>query len=133
MLPQANLSEHLLALDLPIVAPIFFKDCGDPLAFDWDPESGRPDPIIDYPVDRVFEAPAGVGTGVMLIKREVLEALEDPWFGFGPQLDLDFCQRAAAKGFKSYCDSRILVQQMGKASPIGKTAWDERRKSDGKQ
>jgi hypothetical protein len=127
MLPQSNILEHLLSLDLPIVAPIFFKDCGDPLVFDWDPESGQREPMIMYPVDQVFEAPAGVGTGVMLIKREVIDALEKPWFGYGPQSDLEFCGRAADKGFKSYCDSRVLVQQMGKASPTGKTPWEERK------
>lgn len=131
MCPQSNLVEHLLSLDLPIVAPIFFRDNGDPLAFKWD-DAGRRIPISDYPVDQVFEAPAGVGTGVMLIKREVIEAVGKPYFGTGDDSDLDFCCKAAGKGFKTYCDSRVLVLQMGKASPIGKAQWDERRQSHAK-
>lgn len=134
MCPQANLVEHLLSLDLPIVAPIFFRDNGDPLAFDWDPKyPSRRIPISDYPVDQVFEAPAGVGTGAMLIKREVIEAVGEPYFGTGDDSDLDFCCKAAAKGFKTYCDSRVLVLQMGKASPIGKAQWDERRQQNAKK
>lgn len=125
MCPQANIIEHLLSLDVPIASPIFFRDNGDPLVFEW--KEGRRFPILNYPIDEVFEAPAGVGTGVMLIKREVIESMEKPWFDDTRDSDLNFCRRAAENGFKAYCDSRVLVLQMGKASPIGKAQWEERR------
>lgn len=56
-----------------------------------------------------------VGTGGMLIRRRVIEALEDPWFEVG-QLrteelseDLWFCEKARRKGFEVWMslDARI--------------------------
>lgn len=133
MCPTADIIDNLLLLDLPIVSPIFFRDNGDPLVFDWDPVTPKRVSMTNYPVDQVFEAPAGVGTGVMLIKRQVIEAIDGPCFGVGEYSDLDFCAKAAAVGFKSYCDSRILVRQMGKPEPIGSSQWERRRQCDEKK
>jgi hypothetical protein len=48
---------------------------------------------------------AAVGTGGMLIRRQVLETIPPPWFQRGPQSeDLMFCEAAKAEGFKIYCD-----------------------------
>lgn len=121
--------EHLLKLDLPIVSPIFFRsgDNEDPLCFT--EVAGRCMPMYNYPVDEVF--PALTGTGVMLIKTEVLAALEYPWFfdaaDQSTRHDTEFCKRATKAGFPSYCDSRVLVEQMGVKKPVGLTQWNERR------
>jgi len=65
----------LLALDKDIVAPLFFRSSGnfDPLVFNID-DLGEPCPVLNYPTNEPFKVTGGVGTGVMLIKREVLEA-----------------------------------------------------------
>jgi len=132
MLVPKDLLAKLLAHNVPIVAPIFFRSGGnhDPLVFKTGPD-GLPVSIHNYPVDSLFEAPAGVGTGVMLIKREVLEAVGEPWFTWPDNeakgMDLEFCRCAREKGFKSYCDSSILVQQMQKATPVGFAQWMARR------
>lgn len=124
LLGPRDIFERLLAHDKDIVSPLFFRAAGnfDPLVFHLDGD-GEPCPITDYPKDTLFEAPAGVGTGVMLIKREVLEALEDPWFFYPQQstrsMDVDFCLRAIAKGFKVWCDTSIIVKQMGLPKPVG--------------
>lgn len=131
MLIAAKLLGHLLALDLPIVVPMFFRSGGpvDPLCFDFD-QKGNAVPMQNYPVNQVFKAPAGAGTGCMLIKVEVLQALEAPWFRPAHEppynYDLPFCQRAARAGFYTYCDSRMLVQQMGNAQPVGRDQFNMR-------
>lgn len=140
MCPPPGMLEHLLSLDLPIVAPIFFRDNGDPLVFNWMTDGNGKSyrfPMTEYPVDQVFEAPAGVGTGVMLIKVEVLRAMQEsgdlPHFGTGTDSDLDFCIRAASHGFKTFCDSRVLVLQMGKPGTLGGMQWNERRQQNAKK
>lgn len=41
----------------------------------------------------------------MLIRREVLEAVEPPWFEYGDRSeDIMFCEKAKAAGFEIYCD-----------------------------
>ncbi len=130
VMPSETL-DRLLELDLPIVAPIFFRagESRDPLVFRVG-SNGYPEIMRNYPVDTVFEAL--VGAGVMLIKTEVLQALDYPWFYYPedpgwPGTDLKFCQRANAAGFKSYCDSRILVEQMDEPKPVGRNEWQLRR------
>jgi hypothetical protein len=133
MLVPPDIIEKLLSMDVPIACPIFFRsgDNNSPLVYDIDPGSGKPDCILDYPVDQVFEAPGGCGTGTMLIRRDVLESLESPQFFYPPDtrygMDLLFCRRAREKGFATYCDSRILVQQMNNPQPVGLQQWLERK------
>jgi len=48
---------------------------------------------------------AGGGTAGMLIRREVFEAIDPPWFEYGTiSEDLIFCDKAKAAGFPLYCD-----------------------------
>ena len=54
------------------------------------------------------------GSAGMLIKREVLDAIGDPWFipaqnAVGLNQDIYFCQRAREAGFKIYCDPSALL------------------------
>lgn len=133
MLIPPDIIEKLLAMDVPIACPIFFRSGDDnaPLVYDIDPDSGEPVNMMDYPIDQVFEAPGGVGTGVMLIRRDVIDAIERPHFYY-PQdtrygMDLMFCRRAREKGFATWCDSRILVEQMDNPQPVGKKQWLERK------
>jgi GT2 family glycosyltransferase len=136
MILPPTIIESLLAMDVPIASPIFFRagEPYDPLVFDMDRITKEPVSMWDYPVDQIFEAPGGVGTGVMLIKTEVFRSLPYPWF-FYPQdhrwgMDLDFCRRAREAGFKAYCDSRILVEQMERPKKCGRKQWEERKKRD---
>lgn len=116
--------EKLLAHDVDIVSPLFFRSMPpiEPLCFDVD-ELGNTMPIMHYPKNALFETPGGSGTGVMLIKRRVLEAMDVPiWKGtIDPTVgeDVFFCRRARALGFKSWCDSSIKVSQMSVPVPVG--------------
>lgn len=55
---------------------------------------------------------AAVGTGAILIRREVLEAIEPPWFESGFDMhgvnvseDVTFCEKARAAGFRVWLDA----------------------------
>lgn len=115
MLILNGMVDKLLSFDVDIVAPLFFGGNGRPLICDVD-EYGNPTPMWEYPKDSFFEAPGGVGTGVMLIKRKVLEAMDPPYFrpSLDPKIgeDIGFCLRAGDLGFQSWCDSSMIIDQM---------------------
>lgn len=56
-----------------------------------------------------------LGTGCLLIRREVLEAIGSPWFRVGQLVsdclteDTDFCLRAAERGFPAFLDCGVRV------------------------
>ncbi len=128
MVCPADMIERLLVHDVDIVSPLFFKtnEVIEPLVFDHD-ELGNYVPIYEYPQNALFEAPGGTGTGVMLIKIEVLKAMDIPiWRGsIDPSYgeDVDFCKRARALGFRTWCDSSIKVGQMSVPVAIGENAY----------
>lgn len=131
MLVPPFILAKLLSLDKPIATPIFFRSGPpyDPLVFDLVDEI--PTPMMKYPVDQVFLAPGGIGTGVMLIKTEVLRAVGAPYFYYPEDpskgMDLEFCRRAREAGYDAWCDSRLLVKQMGNSAPVGMDQWVKRR------
>lgn len=115
---------RLLAHDVDIVAPLFFKDDPvEPLVFKADYRTGKFECWRDYPENSLFEVPGAVGSGCMLIAVRVLQAMQPPYFRKNPDPeigeDLDFCQRARGLGFKIWCDSTCPVEQMGISAPVG--------------
>jgi GT2 family glycosyltransferase len=67
----------------------------------------------------------GVATGCLLVKREVFEKIERPWFSFteGTQ-DFYFCRKVLAAGYPIYCDSSV---QCGHFTTIQITLEEHRR------
>lgn len=68
---------------------------------------------IPYEVD-------GLGTGIMLVFREVLEKLEDPWFTIVDKKnfdvmpeDFEFCRKAKLAGFKVALEPRFETRHYG--------------------
>ena len=58
----------------------------------------------DMPAEGLIELQAG-GCAGMLIRREVLEAIEPPWFEYTDRSeDIVFCEKAKEAGFNIYCD-----------------------------
>lgn len=123
MIPIKGMVDRLLSHDVDIVAPLFFRDGlpPQPLVFNLN-GNGKPIPMWDYPRNQLFEAPGGVGTGVMLIKRRVFEGMDPPYFrpSMDPEMgeDIEFCLRARLLGFGVWCDSSICIDQMGLAAPV---------------
>lgn len=70
-------------------------------------------------IKQVREVDAG-GTGILLIKREVLATLTEPWFTIvdGENLyvmpeDFEFCRKAKEAGFKIMADPRFQTRHYG--------------------
>jgi 2-polyprenyl-3-methyl-5-hydroxy-6-metoxy-1,4-benzoquinol methylase len=75
---------------------------------------GVMEPFYSIPSDgKPFEI-GGCGFGFVLMKREVLEKLKEPWFEFrsGFSEDLYFCVRALQAGFKIYANPHVMVGHM---------------------
>ena len=78
-------------------------------------ENGERELVWTMPESTGLQEVGSVGMGVMLIKREVFEALAEPWFetpwrhdkrGYIGE-DVYFCQKAAAAGFKIWIDHDV--------------------------
>lgn len=78
-------------------------------------------PLTDLsPKDQPFRCNV-VGTGLLLIKMNVFEKLEDPWFNFGRNEksemvygeDAWFCQKAIKAGFEVWADPTLEVKHIG--------------------
>lgn len=106
-----ELIERLIAHDKPIVACNYatrrmpIKTVAFKTSSDWDCVYTTPDSTGLEPV-------VAVGMGAMLIKREVFEKLEMPWFiiGYHPQThefsgeDIFFCRQARKAGYDILID-----------------------------
>lgn len=72
---------------------------------------------------KVLEVGA-VGTGFMLIRREVLEAVPEPWFEGGVLAsdgvgeDVLFCLKARQKGYRTFVDTGLKVGHLTTVSVI---------------
>lgn len=97
----------------PPFAPVLFKgerknEDGiseyEPFAYDELPRSG---------LLPVYSA----GTGGMLLKRRVLEAVGDPWFEYQKgeivSEDVDFCAKVREAGFQIYADMEVRMGHVG--------------------
>jgi hypothetical protein len=109
-----DLLERLLvsaqAFDLPILVPLCSaRRAPFPLV-----DYGRnPDPVgqdylsvslADVPPEGIIELDAA-GSAGMLIRRDVLEAVPQPWFVNSPRSeDIVFCEKAITAGFKIHAD-----------------------------
>lgn len=74
-----------------------------------------------------------VGDGAILIKAEVFDTLEEPWFRWNEKDlvpkntdkfitgDVGFCLRSKAVGYKVYCHTDIIMKHMGEEKLIDQT------------
>lgn len=72
---------------------------------------GVMEPFYKLPNDTKPFPIGGCGFGFVLMKREVLEKIKEPWFEFrsGFSEDLYFCVRALQAGFKIYANPTVMV------------------------
>jgi len=78
-------------------------------------ENGERELVWTMPESTGLQEVGSVGMGVMMIKREVFEALAEPWFETPWRVDkrgyigedVFFCQKAAAAGFKIWIDHDV--------------------------
>lgn len=120
---EAALLERLLAHDKPVVGSLYLQRMKPfaPVAYSHKDEDEvyHPLKLAQYESDELVEV-AALGTGGMLIRSEVLRAMErkgEPWFEHGrASEDLIFCDRVYELGLGPiYCD---LGARMGHLSPM---------------
>ncbi len=112
-----NFLMRLLAHDVPLVVPVVLQRVAPFRPCVYLDAQGRGEgpraeviPLPHLDGEGLIEA-AGGGTAGMLIRREVLEAVESPWFEYGTvSEDLLFCDKAREAGFKIHCD---LASRLG--------------------
>jgi hypothetical protein len=105
----------LLKHDQPIVA----ANCArrrmptGPTAQNYDAE-GKRQAVYTMPESTGLEEVGSIGTGIMLIKREVFEGMSEPWFDMPWQTsrgymgeDVFFCKKAQELGYKIYIDHDV--------------------------
>lgn len=116
----ANLAQSLLAANADICGALYFKRTPpfQPVPSHF---GAGADPQMLSPL-RLPEKPGVVkcdvlGMGATLIRREVFEALEKPWFYYeayrptGEMIvteDVPFCRNAGEAGFGLACDTRVV-------------------------
>lgn len=96
-----NLLERLLEHNVPLVMPFCLQRVY-PFAPVFSADGHLSLDVADY--DGLVEVRSG-GCAGMLIKREVLLALEEPWFEYADRSeDVIFCEKAREAGFPLYVD-----------------------------
>jgi hypothetical protein len=117
---DANVLLDLLKNDVDIVQPLVLtrKPPHWPYVYRYLGDGAFSNYMMDeLPTEGLFEADA-VGTGGMLIRRKVFEAVADPWFEEGKTAkdaigeDLYFCLKAREAGFKVYVDCSVRMGHM---------------------
>lgn len=97
--------------EIQVVGGLNFKRAApfEPCLF-FDDERGQRYQALDW-AEGLLEC-AVVGTGCILIARQVFEVIKPPWFeyvyessGFSPSEDVVFCQKCRAAGIKIWCDT----------------------------
>lgn len=140
MMDGYDMWDKLLARDVPLVAPLAFMRSGDhsPVIFvvrgGFIP--GQPgiethtQPVLNYPKNALVACDA-VGFGAVLIKAEVLRAIEPPWFmssygdpKYGTGEDVLFCTKVTRAGFKVYSDTSICLKHLAPREYIDEAYYE---------
>lgn len=106
-------SIHQLARhDLPIVAANIVRKESNPRTNSKKIDSK--DCLFTLPDSTGIEEVDFTGTGMMLIKREVFEAIDKPYFFYDVEKivgeDVNFCRKVKEKGYKIYIDHDLSKQ-----------------------
>jgi hypothetical protein len=119
---QPDILRRLLTHDVDIIAPLVLRRHQPFL-----PVACLDDEVLDlsqHPEEGLLEVDH-TGSSGMLIRRHVIEAMEDPWFelGNGISEDVNFCRAARDAGFSIHID---LGCRMGHITPaVVWPYWDE--------
>lgn len=104
--------KKLLEADKPVIGATIYQKGGEhtPCFGEWMPEQRRYRAKIPFTYNQIRQVDI-VGTGFMLIKREVLEQLEDPWFQCHERgnawEDIYFCLKCKDAGIPVYVDTGL--------------------------
>ena len=114
-----DLLERLLAHDVDVVVPLCLKRSPpyDPVVYSHQNEEGEYVGYNDLPEHGLVPVHAA-GSAGMLIRHNVLDALEDPVFEShgGLNEDLSFCAKVREAGFSIWCDVEASLGHIGQIS-----------------
>lgn len=104
----ANVLTKLLSHDVPLVVPVCLRRSPPYTPVVYTERVGessyRPLDLTNTPNEGLIEIEVA-GSAGLLVRREVLEAMEPPWFEWTPlSEDFVFIEKAKAAGFPIYCD-----------------------------
>jgi len=106
VLVPANIIPHLLALDLPVVSGIVpARGISGQAPVVREAGNG---PYLKWKVGERFEV-EGTGAACLFVAREVIDAIEPPWFEWseGESEDMAFCRKAREAGYSITVDAAI--------------------------
>jgi hypothetical protein len=66
-----------------------------------------------------------VGFGAMLMRRDVLARVPEPWFTICPEYgeDIGFCTHARQHGVKIFCDGGLTIGHLGEPPTVVEADW----------
>lgn len=123
-----DLAVRLASYDLDMVSALYFGRTPPhmPVVYVIDP---KPDneyvhfPLLEVP-PVLFECDA-VGFGAMLMRRDVLDRVPEPWFTIDWRAgeDIAFCVKAKKHGVHVYCDGGYKLGHLGAPPVITEQDW----------
>ena len=107
---------YLARHDKDMVSSLYFgRGKHLPVAYvkDFNKDKYKHFPLVEVPA-KICEVDA-VGFGGLLMRREILDRLEKPWFSFNHDAgeDIYFCVHAREKGIKIYLDGSFVMGHIG--------------------
>ena len=107
----------LLDRNVSVVSGLYLSRSSpfSPVVFDREGADGKVGVRPLAPDDHGLIRVKATGAGALLVRREVLKQLSEPWWTLGQITpdhwsdDIDFCRRVRAEGFSVWCDLDALV------------------------
>jgi hypothetical protein len=126
---KADLLCQLARHDVDMVSAVYYKRLKDPTPViyvrnDKDPEGLAHFPILEIP-PRLCKVDA-CGFGAMLMKREVMEKVPEPWFTIDWRAgeDIAFCAKARRYGVDVYVDGQYTIAHIGSNKIITRNEYE---------
>ena len=111
---------YLARHDVEVVSALYFgRSKPLPVAYvkDMNDDKYKHYPLIEVP-RKLCEVDA-VGFGSLLMRRDILDRLDEPWFSFkGAGEDIYFCVHAKEQGVKIYLDGSFLLGHLGEQNIV---------------
>jgi len=115
IVPPADALKKLWSHNKPIVSALYFRKVPPfyPVMSIWNPTLGGLSPVIAWEDGKLIPVD-GVGMGFCLIRRDVFQAMDPPWFTFnskwGCSEDFAFCLKAKELGYKVWVDTSVICK-----------------------
>jgi hypothetical protein len=126
---NADLALQLASSEKDMVSALYYARVGKPLPVVYvkgdDPDEYKHYPLIIIP-NALFKVDA-VGFGALLMKRDVLERVPEPWFTLDYRAgeDIAFCVSAKKHGVEVWCDARYKLGHFGAPKVVSQVDYQK--------